>query len=159
MDSLSRLIMKYAKKSLCGPIFEEELDEMIDMLQESGYLLDDAYLEHIAQNHGGRPITKYFRHGEIVRFLNFTDSYTASNANVRQFNVNVVRNLIKDRIGKNIVPFASLPHGAFLCFDYSTTAVPKIVMWNNESFSEEYVNVEDSFSDLINSLSDTPHAA
>lgn len=89
---------------------------MIDVLTEQGFRLDDTYLSHVKEFHGGFRKTKYFGVGKIERMLNFADSYSSSGARWRDFNVNVVRNWIKDRIDSNVYPLASLPHGAYLCF-------------------------------------------
>lgn len=151
--------MQYVRKSFCGPIFQEELDERVDALNEQGFRIDEVYLSHIAEFHGGIPKTRFFGKGEIERILNFADSYSSIGARWRNFNVNVVRNWIKDRIAPNVFPFASLPHGAYLCFQYSTDELPRVVMSNNESCQEDYVPVSDTFSELLEMVSDQPFSA
>ena len=151
------ITVKYRKRSFCGEPFDEEIDETLDLLVEAGFKIDESYFDHIRENNGGIPVAKYFPQGEIERMLNFTDSYTADGAKYKNFNVNVVRSWIKNRVPANICPFASMPHGAFLCFNYSTEHLPSVVMWNNESFSEEYVPIADSFGEFANLLRDTPY--
>ena len=132
---------------------------MIEALTEQGFRLDDAYLAHIKQFHGGVPKTKFFGKGEIERMLNFADSYSAAGAKCREFNVNVVRRWMQDRVESNVYPLASLPHGVYLCFRYSTKRLPRVVMWNNESYEEAYVPVSDTFSELLDLVADRPFAA
>ena len=152
----NRIQIKYKKKSFCGNPLTEELDELIDSLLEAGFQIDESYFDHIRENNGGVPLTKYFPSGEIERMLNFSDSYSTEGARYAEFNVNVVRNWVKDRVPENIVPFASMPHGAFLCFKYSSDHRPTVVMWNNELYEEEYVTIADSFDDFANLLQEVP---
>lgn len=148
------MLIDYEEDSFCGQAFEEEIDEVLDVLNEEGYVVDQSYFEHIQEFNGGIPVNKYFRHGEIERFLNFSDSYTTG-ARFKDLNVNWVRHLIKDFVLPNVYPFASLPHGAFLCFMYSTDSPPSVVMWNNEAYSEKYEHAANSFTDLVLQLRDT----
>ena len=91
------LSIRYRKKSFCDEAFPEELDELTDILEEAGLVIDDAYFAHIRHHNGGVPIAKYFPGGEIERFLNFTDSWVPTMAKYRHWNVNVVRKWIKNR--------------------------------------------------------------
>ncbi|WP_152847294.1 SMI1/KNR4 family protein [Bacillus paralicheniformis] len=63
---------------------------------------------------------------------------------------------IKDRLVKNVIPFANDPGGNFYCFDYRNSSEPKIVFWDHE---EAYTNPEkaliyvcENFTELINGL-------
>ena len=41
--------ISYRDGSLCGPAFEEEVDEVLDVLNEEGYVVDSHYFEHIRE--------------------------------------------------------------------------------------------------------------
>lgn len=152
------MLIRYRKGSFCGKPFDEEIDEVLDLLAETGLQADELYFDHIRTNNGGVPITRNFPLGEIERMLNFTDSYTSDGAKYKEFNVNVVRTWIKDRVPSNVIPFASMPHGAFLCFDYSTDRLPSVVMWNNELFDEEFVPVASTFREFVALLQEHPRS-
>ncbi|MCR9230144.1 MAG: SMI1/KNR4 family protein [bacterium] len=157
MTESEKLQIRYRKGSFCGEPFDEEIEETLDILVEAGWQIDESYFDHIRANNGGIPLLRYFPLGEIERMLNFTDSYSSVGARYRDFNVNIVRTWIKDRVPSNIDPFACLPHGAFLCFDYSKDRLPSVVMWNNESFDEEFVPVAETFREFVSSLRETPY--
>ena len=126
------------------------------MLEEAGFKVDTSNFDHIRKNNGGIPVAKYFPFGQVERMLNFTDSYTPDGAKFRDFNVNVVRSWIENRVPAYICPFACMPHGAFLCFKYSTERLPSVIMWNNESYREEFVEIADNFRDFTQLLRETP---
>ncbi|OYP36435.1 SMI1/KNR4 family protein [Rhodopirellula sp. MGV] len=128
--------MKYIPNSLLGIVFEEEFDELVDELAESGLKLDQTYVKYIREYHGGIPVNGMFNWGSIERFLNFSDSYKSSPA-IKQFNINVVKNWMTEAgVRKTLVPFAAMPHGAYLCFDYGSTGTPRIVIWNSEEHQQ-----------------------
>lgn len=147
----------YRKNSFCDDPFDEEIDTVVDRLTAAGFLIDDAYFQHLRRHNGGVPKAKYFPGGEVERFLNFTDSYTAAGAKYRNFNVNVVKRWIKNRVPAHVYPLASMPHGAFLCLVYSKSTLPSVAIWNCEATAEEFQPVADSFAEFATLLRETPY--
>ena len=148
--------LKYKQGSFCGPVHDEEIEEYLDIFRDYGYMPDENYLDHIMIHNGGIPQDSWFPQGQIERFLNFSDSYAPPKAWYKDLNVNATRSWISNRVPPNIVPFATMPHGAFLCFRYAVDSPPDVVMWNNESFKEQFVLVAQSFSDFTKMLQAEP---
>lgn len=149
--------IKYKPKSLLGPIFQEEFDELADELAVNGLVLDPDYVKHIREYHGGIPVQSIFDSGRIERFLNFADSYKC-NTELRQFNVNIVRTWMKKAgVSDRLVPFASMPHGAYLCFDYTAPSKCKITVWNSE-VHDEHVEIAPDFAAFLTMLRESTSA-
>jgi hypothetical protein len=62
---------------------------------------------------------------------------------------------IRERLPQRVVPFGLDPFGNYLCFDYRRSAMPTIVFWDHEKFSEDAISyVCDSFEELLHKLYD-----
>ena len=146
-------MIKYKHKTLLDPIFREELDELADELAVTGRVLDPDYVNHIREFHGGVPVQSSFDGGRIERFLNFTDSYKC-NPELRQFNVNVVRTWMKKAgVSDCLIPFAAMPHGAYLCFDYTSPSECSIAVWNSETHDDR-MEIAPNFATFLKMLSE-----
>lgn len=145
--------MKYVESSLLGPLFEEEHEELREELIEAGFDPDEAYEQHLREFHGGIPLARFFGMGELERFLNYVDSYQCANA-LRELNANVVRALMrKAGARKTLFPIAAMPHGAYLCLDYSYESSPAVVIWNSEVCADTDV-VAPAFADFLEMLTE-----
>ncbi len=136
----SSLAGEVDESSLAGAVDDDEIDAMWDHLDwdEHGEDyeppgLDPAYQDHVHRFHGVKPVGCRIQ-GEVVkRFLNFANPhYHEASEDIKHHNVNMVRNWIADRIPENAIPFASLPHGNYLCFLYDDDERPSIVRWCHE---------------------------
>jgi hypothetical protein len=119
---------------------------------------DQDYESFVRANAGGSPIERYFSSNvgiyPIDHFLNFQASRSASDP-FAFLNVNVVWSAIEDRLTSMQFPFASLPGGDFLCFDYSQGERPSVVLWLHELSGEDspmFEPVANTFSEFLASL-------
>ena len=151
-ESTEPLKLKLKKKPIVGPIFEEEYDDLVGHVKDSGFRLDQGYLDCLEEIHGRIPIACYFNEGKVEQFLNLVDSYTCSSKLLRESNINVVRSWLRKRnVRETLVPFASMPFGAYLCFDGGS----RIVIWNSEGHSDED-EVAPDFHSFVKMLSKSP---
>ncbi|MFZ6747229.1 SMI1/KNR4 family protein [Undibacterium sp. JH2W] len=126
-----------------------------------GFEYDPNYVAHISHFHGGRLVTKFFKTKKgasfpIERFLNFADRHLIQDKNIKGLGVYAIWSLIEDRLSICQFPFAILPGGDFLCFDYTFGLPPKIILWYHEGSKEGEPCVEvvaDDFVEFINVLS------
>ena len=155
-ESKDPLKLQFKKKPIVGPIFEEELDELVDDLKEKGFSVDKNYLDRLEEIHGRTPVARFFNNGQIEQFLNLVDSYYNCTKLQRESNVNVVRGWFRKRnVRKTLVPFASMPGGSYLCFDYSVAGSPRIVIWGSEGHNDED-EVAPDFLSFLQMLSQSP---
>ena len=72
----------------------------------------------------------------------------------KQFNLVSIYEKFKDKLPRDIVPFARDPFGDMICFDYRISKIPSIVFWRvDKGKSEESIDfICDTFSDLLSSL-------
>ncbi len=156
------MTIKYEVNSFVPYFSKSEMDSMQRMLSLDlpDFSFDPAYVSHIARFHGGKPINRHFRtfagnNLSIDRFLNYSDTELLLDEDLKGLNANVVWSQIDDRLGIYLLPFAILPGGDFLCFDYSEGVAPKIVLWSHELSLEDNPHVEGvarDFTEFSNSL-------
>ena len=154
-------MIEYQPNSFAGDFDEEELDSLWDHLPwddlPDGFTpppIDESYLAHIQEFHGGKPLNTYAGGHFIERFLNFANPYCGP-GNDKIFNINLVRHWIQDRLDQWHMPFAALAHGNYLCFDCSVTPRPSIFFWHHENPSERQP-VADDFDALLASVTRDP---
>jgi len=108
-------------------------EEWLRKTRSQNIVFGQDYLEFVKANHGGIPVDNRFitstgKERMIVRFLNFVDS----DHPLSQYSVEGTWGLISDRVGKHLVPFAELFAGDMLCFDFSESRNPQVVVWLHE---------------------------
>ncbi|WP_028592964.1 SMI1/KNR4 family protein [Paenibacillus massiliensis] len=121
------------------------------------------FIEFISKNNGAIPITRFFQYESnkyvIDRFLCLLDK---PNENERgMYDIKVVFSQLDERIisdgeltGAELVPFAALFAGNFVCLDYSESRTePKICIWYNED-SGDFEPVTETIADNINGFLD-----
>ena len=155
--------------------YEKRFEEL------NGVKLDPSYVRHISQNYGGIPKKQCFktRKGTTLRlgrFLNYLDresveppirkSWNGHGDDIRlDWSVHRIIDPL-DYFPPHLHPFASLymgPHHPdemvefdLLCFDYSKSGRPKIVVWYHDEskFSDKPVKekVADTFDEFLSML-------
>lgn len=145
--------------SQCGTL--EELDSLWDHLPwddlPDGFTpprIDDSYLRHVREFHGGKPVNTYAGGQYIERFLNFANPFACPDAD-RIFNINLVRQWFEDRLDDLHMPFAAFDHGDYLCFDYHVTPRPSVFFWYHENPSQVQ-HVADDFDAFLASIKGQP---
>lgn len=126
------------------------------------FAYDPAYVEQVEKFNGGILLNKYFqtRAGQtlpIDRLLNYSDTKLLSDRSLQSLNANVVWSTIDDRLSIYLLPFASLPNGDFLCFDYKEPGRPTVVLWSHELSDEDAphtTEVAADFDVFVQGLSD-----
>ena len=127
------------------------------------FQFDPEYVKHVERYNGGKPITRYFQTARglwspIDRFLNFSDRDLIRDRDLTSLNANVMWSAIEDRLTTYQFPFAILPTGDFLCFDYEKGFPPRIVLWYHEGSTEGQPLTEDialNFREFIENLSES----
>ncbi|HEY0589456.1 MAG TPA: SMI1/KNR4 family protein [Pseudoduganella sp.] len=123
---------------------QAEMESMKRMLSLDlpRFVFDQAYVEQVEKFNGGCPLNKYFQTptGQtlpIDRLLNYSDTKLLSDRSLKSLNANVVWSTIDDRLSIYLLPFAVLPNGDFLCFDYEGQGRPSVVLWSHELSEED----------------------
>ena len=154
-------VIEYHPNSFAGDFDDEELDSLWDHLPwdelPDGFTpppIEESYLHHIREFHGGKPLNAYAGGHYIERFLNFANPYVCPE-NDKIFNINLTRHWIKDGLDDFHVPFAALAHGNYLCFDYNVMPRPAVFFWYHE-IPNEIQHFADNFDDLLASVSAKP---
>jgi hypothetical protein len=136
--------------------FEVSDEEIKKVEKQIGIKFPLDYIATIKKYNGCSPLQ------DIVRREDFREAfgYLLSIGNENE-SIDLLKTYsnVKDRLMKNIVPFADDPGGNLYCFDYrSYDDQPSIVFWDHE---EAYENPEkavtfvcNNFTDLIESLTE-----
>ena len=116
------------------------------------------FLEFLGRHNGGVPRQRYFdldgNVKVIERFLCLVER-APGNEEHRQYHIGAVWSQISDRLNEDLVPFAALFPGDFLCFDFSAGETPAVVWWNHDLSLEDEPHTEPvapSFADLLGTL-------
>ena len=125
--------LDFAPGSLAGPLDPATVARYEQML---AHPFDPAYREHLARYNGGRSVQRVFDFdgtSKVVdNFLCVIPDYKAQPDHA-PYDVAVTKLQLGDRLDENLVPFALLFPGDYLCFDYSAGDVPSIVWWDHEA--------------------------
>lgn len=113
---------------------------------EYGIEFNSDYIEIVKQFNGARPRPNTFdcdcrKECVFKSLLSFNES--------DKENIFEVSEWLKDRLPKNIIPFASDPAGNYICFDNNNKS-DKIVFWIHET--NELIQIANSFVELIKGL-------
>ncbi|WP_426340082.1 SMI1/KNR4 family protein [Pseudoduganella sp. S-14] len=159
------MTIQYKPNTLAPHFSQAEMDSMERMLSLDlpGFAFDPAYIEHVENFNGGSPLNKYFQTGNgrklpIDRFLNYSDTKLMTDRSLQGLNANVVWSMIEDRLSLYLLPFAILPDGDFLCFDYEVEGRPSIVLWSHELSEEDEphtTEVASNFDEFVKGLTDS----
>jgi hypothetical protein len=118
--------------------------------------LPAAYLETLLTSNGAELATNIFEYGgnEFVleRFLCLLDNprddgiygwYDLSSI-LTQLDARLVED--ENLVGMNLIPFAAIFGGDFVCLDYRESAVPRISLWFHEE-SDDFAPVTETIAD------------
>lgn len=126
--------------------------------------LPEEFKQFIKQYNGAVPITNLFSDGRrermIERFLCLLDDFE-SDAN-GWYDIEVVLSQIdtrlgddEDLVGYNVIPFAALFAGDFVCLDCRKSGVAPVVVWYHEEsddFSPVFATVAASMPEFLSLL-------
>lgn len=148
-----------------GSTIDSPSNERIDKLEVySKVKYPKSFINFIKNYNGGIPITNKFKVNNfeyvIERFLSISDNPKSSK--LGDYDISVVLTQLDERltsnselIGDELIPFAALFAGDFVCLDFRNSETPSIVVWYHEK-SEEFnpvtSRVADNFSDFIGML-------
>jgi hypothetical protein len=128
--------LQYDPDSFAGPLDRSLVAKVGKSL---GHRFDPAYVRHLVQHHGGQPGKRYFPTSNNVKVIErFLCMLADPSKNKKHgwFDVGVVADQLEDRLGgdenPDLVPFAALFAGDFLCFDYRHGEPPRVVVWDHE---------------------------
>lgn len=166
MPLIANMTIRCKPGSVVPHFSKAEMDALGKMisLDVPDFAFDPAYLVQVEHFNGGVPENKYFktRSGRclpIDRFLNYSDTGLLADRTLKNLNANVVWSMIEDRLGIYLLPFAILPSGDFLCFDYGRGgARPGVVLWSHELSTDGHPSTSDvaeSFEEFVGGLSST----
>ncbi|MDD2229522.1 MAG: SMI1/KNR4 family protein [Candidatus Cloacimonetes bacterium] len=136
---MSKIEWKYPKSHLSTveiEVYENAL----------GYKIQSDYMKLILSINGSRPKPNKFD-TEAAKDRVFRGLISISQKD--SGNIYSVLEWIRDRLPRNLVPFADDPAGNYLCFDFSKSK-PTVVFWIIETGATEYIC--DSLSELLNHL-------
>lgn len=151
-----RLTVPLRPKTRGGKVDRRSLRRTEDMLQLE---VTDEFLDFLDRHNGGVPATPNFKLGRNVkvveRFLSLVkDSKTNP---LGQVDLGVVWSQIEDRLDEFLMPFAAVFPGDFLCFDFTKSDEPTVVLWVHDQSDEgapHTVRVAKNFRAFIGMLFD-----
>ncbi len=152
--------LDYDLDSFAGVFQDDELSGLQEYLHRTGLpriTFDPVYIDYLRGFHGGAPRKRYFKtaqgtHHVIERFLNFA----SPNDLLSEYNVNVTWSALCDRLGDDLMPFAVLFAGDYLCSDHSGSGRAHVAVWFHEESpvdSPHTEHVADSFEAFLALLS------
>ncbi|MED1436630.1 SMI1/KNR4 family protein [Bacillus mycoides] len=149
--------MKINKESIIYPIPDKDLITRVEENFEIKFPVD--FTDFILKNNGAIPITRFFKYKSnryvVDRFLCLLDNPDENDRGM--YDIKVVFSQLDERIvsdedstGAELVPFAALFAGNFVCLDYSESKTnPTICIWYNED-SSEFEPVTEKIADNVN---------
>ena len=155
--------MKVKEDSIILPLPD---DGIISSFQEYCRVeLPEEYKEFLKVNNGAIPQTRTFNQGSreylIERFLCLLES-PESDETYGWYDLEVVLSQIDTRltddenlVGANVIPFAALFAGDFVCLDFRENTKPSISVWFHEEsddFKPVTIKVAESFSEFLKML-------
>ncbi|MCU4969347.1 SMI1/KNR4 family protein [Bacillus toyonensis] len=149
-----------------GSELQSPNDELIESFEEYCEIkLPNDFIDFLKKYNGSIPITNVFLHEKnellIERFLCLLEDPEDDEEN-GWYDIEVVLSDIDTRLtddedltGINVIPFAVLFAGDFLCLDFREKEIPPVVVWYHEE-SEELnpvtSEVADNFSEFLSML-------
>ncbi|MDP1509333.1 SMI1/KNR4 family protein [Paenibacillus sp. SEL3] len=153
--------MKTQNESIIFPLPDSNLIMRVEENFEIKFPND--FINFISKNNGAIPITRFFEYKSnryvVDRFLCLLDNPGEHDKGM--YDIKVVFSQLDERIlsdgditGAELVPFAALFAGDFVCLDFSESKTdPVICIWYNEE-SDEYDPVTEKIADNVNSFLD-----
>ncbi|RAS79934.1 SMI1/KNR4 family protein [Priestia endophytica] len=136
--------MKIQNDSVVLPIPDEKLIARVEDSFEIKFPAD--FIHFLSKNNGAIPITRFFKYKSneyvVDRFLCLLDNPRENDRGM--YDIKVVFSQLDERIisdedstGAELVPFAALFAGNFVCLDYRDNEKnPTICIWYNEDSGE-----------------------
>lgn len=153
--------MKVQNDSIIYPLPDSNL--MMRVEDDFEIKFPKEFIDFISKNNGSIPITRFFKYKSnryvVDRFLCMLDNPGKHEKGV--YDIKVVFSQLDERLlsdgditGAELVPFAALFAGDFVCLDYRENKNdPVICIWYNEE-SDEYVPVTEKIANNITNFLD-----
>ncbi|KEO81833.1 SMI1/KNR4 family protein [Tumebacillus flagellatus] len=156
--------MKFLEESILPPPTDQRLKSFERACRVE---LPSEFHDLLKTYHGATPITNVF-HGKgreflIERLLCLLED-PASDETHGWYDIEVVLSQIDTRltddenlVGANVIPFASLFAGDFVCLDLRNQGKQSVVVWlheESEDFNPVFLNVAGSLSEFFSMLSE-----
>lgn len=129
------LAISLRPKTRGGKVDRRYASRTEDMMQLE---FTDEFLDFLDRHNGGVPAMPNFRLGKNVkvveRFLSLVKDYKTNP--LGQVDLGVVWSQIEDRLDEFLMPFAAVFPGDFLCFDFSKSGEPTVVLWVHDRSQE-----------------------
>lgn len=133
MSNFERL--NFSPKVNAGEFDDALVAETESML---GHRFPPDFVALMKLHNGGIPKHKFFRMKNNVKvldqFLAFVPDYQTNPYG--DLDIGVVWSNIEDRLTDNLVPFAMVFPGDYLCFDFQDGEPPKVVLWIHDRSTE-----------------------
>lgn len=155
--------MKFKKESIVLPLPDNQIISSFEEYCEVE--LPEDYKEFLKVNNGAIPQANTFNHGGIEylieRFLCLLES-PESDETYGWYDLEVVLSQIdtrltdnEDLVGAEVIPFAALFSGDFVCLDFRGNKKPSICIWFHEEsddFKPVTINVAEKFTEFLKML-------
>lgn len=154
--------MKIKEDSILPAPSEERIESFEDYCRIK---LPEEFKDFLREFNGAIPVTNIFYHNGrkymVERFLCLIDEPQSDDLN-GWYDIQVVLSQIDTRlidnenlVGANIIPFAALFAGDFLCLDFRSSDNPSVVVWFHEEsddFNPVTVEVAKSINEFFGML-------
>lgn len=123
-----------------------------------GLKFPQNFLNFLEKNNGGIPVKQLFKVGGeekvLERFLCLVSDYKVNEFG--SYDIGVIWSYIFDRLNKNLLPFAAVFAGDFLCFDFADNKEnPRVALWYHELSDEKdpyIIPVSEDFDEFLKIL-------
>src|SRR5688500_18932072 len=155
----NRFDLQFVENTTAGKVKPDYVAKTEKMI---GLKFPTNFLSLLEARNGGVPVKRLFKIDDEVkvleRFLCLVSDYKVNKFG--DFDIGVVWSRIEDRLDGNLLPFAAVFAGDYLCFDYADNRnKPKVVLWYHELSDEEapyIIPVADSFDEFLEMLYEDP---
>ncbi|TCO68981.1 SMI1/KNR4 family protein [Marinisporobacter balticus] len=141
-------------------------EERIESFEDyCGIKLPTEFKDFLRKSNGAIPVTNVFSYNDreyvVERFLCLLDEPQSDDVN-GWYDIEVVLSQIdtrltddEDLVGANIIPFAALFAGDFVCMDFRNDNTPSVLVWfheESEDFNPVTVEVAESINEFFDML-------
>lgn len=149
-----------------GSILPTPSEERIESFEDyCGIELPAEFKDFLRNSNGAIPIINVFSHNGreylVERFLCLIEEPQSDDVN-GWYDIEVILSQIdtrltddEDLVGANVIPFASLFAGDFVCLDFRNGKTPSVLVWfhdESEDFNPVTVEVAKSINEFFNML-------
>ncbi len=130
-------------------------DDILSVQDKLGLTFPENFVKLVLQNNAGYPNHRYFDIGNR-KDLVFEHLLNLKHDGEAETLMQVYSDL-RDRLPKNVIPFAMDSFGNFICFDFRNDQNdPDIVFWDheldNKGDPQTILKIDENLSDFLNTL-------